>query len=86
MEDEERDAPTIISKRGKNVALWVFSMSIVTMLLLVVGIGALAHRTQRIAPLVGNSEWLAHSTRAEGDLYLLGVGKADITGYVEWIH
>ena len=31
---------------------------------------------------MGEAEWLAHATRAAGDQYLLGVGKADITGYV----
>jgi len=35
-----------------------------------------------VQPVMGEAEWLAHATRAAGDQYLLGVGKADITGYV----
>lgn len=39
------------------------------------------------APAVAeeHSEWLAKATRATGDQYLLGVGKADITGYASHV-
>lgn len=83
-EDEELDAPVRNSRWGKKAAAWFISTVVLTiLLLLVVGIGAV---TKTVPSPVDNSpfedpEWLAHATRATGDSYLIGVGKADITGY-----
>lgn len=52
------------------------------MLLLGLGTGILKMRTPaKLSPAKDpDAEWSARASRAAGDQYLLGVGKADITG------
>jgi neutral ceramidase len=82
LEDGQPEAPANNSKWSKRATLWVLSMLAFASLLLVIGTGALSGRTPVYESPVEESDWLAHATRAAGDQYLLGVGKADITGYV----
>jgi hypothetical protein len=70
-----------VSKWSKKAIALVASMLLLGSLLLVIGASTFFAKdtvveTEEISP----EEWLA--ARATGDQYLLGVGKADMTGYV----
>lgn len=59
----------------------IFLLSFLVSLVFVVGVAKLLSRPIPPSQL-GDLEWLVHTTRAADGQYLLGVGKADITGYL----
>ncbi|KAH8601598.1 Neutral/alkaline nonlysosomal ceramidase [Bisporella sp. PMI_857] len=71
------------SKWSKKGMACVASVVLMAALFLVVGTTAWVAKTPDVTPMSDKpaEEWLAR-TRATGDTYLLGVGKADITGPV----
>jgi neutral ceramidase len=81
LEDEELETPVRTSRWGKKADAWGISTAVLAILLLVVGIGAFTRKVPVDNSPFEDQEWLAHATRATGDSYLIGVGKADITGY-----
>lgn len=82
--DEDREGSTGETARwGRKSTAWAISAVLLTSLLvLLIGIGGLVMRKppQVVPSEKSSGEWLAHASRAAGDQYLLGVGKADITG------
>ena len=64
----------------------IVSLLLVAALFLVAGTSAWVASTKPEAPKVTEAsspeQFLTQAARAAGDTYLIGVGKADITGYV----
>lgn len=66
----------------RRIALLIFTpLLVVASLLLVLGIANAASGRPVLAQLT-ETPWFSHATRAPDGQFLLGVGKADITGYV----
>ena len=82
-EEEQLAAPVKGSRWTKKTAAWVISVLVLASVVIFAGAGAWTKKTPVEQTPVEEPEWLAHATRAAGDQYLLGVGKADITGYVD---
>jgi hypothetical protein len=91
VEHEALDTPTQRSRWSNKVTVLVASMLLIISLL-VLGL-ATSKVTEAETKLViepvteaDHSEWVAAEmgSRATGDEYLLGVGKADITGYEDY--
>ena len=88
-EDEHVDTETLqVSLRPRkwsSTRIASFACILLSLaLLFLVGTSAWVAKPQKDAqPVLDESAaaWLSHATRATGDTYLLGVGKADITGY-----
>ena len=88
-QENDLDLPVQKSKRGKAVLAFLIFGAALTALLLVIGVSVLwTGLQQEIATSPVESPvsdipkvFLEHEVRAPGDRYLLGVGKADITGY-----
>jgi hypothetical protein len=82
-DEGQADSMVNDSRWGRKATTWTISMvALAFLLLLGLGIGTLVSRTpsEKFPAEDANAEWLAHASRASGDQYLLGVGKADITG------
>jgi hypothetical protein len=78
----ESEHSEVLAKRSTwtRISLFVLSpLILVTSILVVVGIAnVLSGR-----PALSQLTWFAHTPRAPDGQFLLGVGKADITGYVK---
>lgn len=82
--DEPAELTPTSSRWSKKAIAFGASALLLSVSLLVFGGSKLmVKNTTDIETPVGEdqSEWLANAARATGDQYLLGVGKADITGY-----
>jgi len=89
VEENDGKVPTKPQQRwSKKLVAMVATLVLLISLLAVVGSAAFTHskenfQEQQQQEELDQAEWLAQATRATtGDQYLLGVGKADITGYV----
>ena len=83
----ELEIPARTSRWSKKVVVGGILAAILVTVLLVVSLGSMGREepiqtTTNSSPLE-DPDWLAHATKATGDTYLIGVGKADITGYVQ---
>lgn len=87
-EEDDLQSPTTLQapKWSKKARVGIISVFILVLLMLLIGIGELAIKSEpEELPLKGSEsdeEVFEKKIRATGDQYLLGVGKADITGYV----
>ena len=82
LDSEEPGVP--VKPPRRNPTLVAFTISLVFLVSLVVVLGTVKAWTALTdtESIMDNPEaLLAHAARATGDQYLLGVGKADITGY-----
>jgi len=74
------------SKWSRKGMAMIVSLLLVAALFLVAGTSAWVASTKPEAPKVTEAsspeQFLTQAARAAGDTYLIGVGKADITGYV----
>jgi neutral ceramidase len=81
LEVEHLDPLPKSSRWSKLSWACIFLLSFLTSFVFVVGVAKLLSRPIPPSKL-GDLEWLVHTTRDADGQYLLGVGKADITGYV----
>lgn len=84
LDDEQLVVPPQISRWSKTRIAFVFSLLFLVSFTIV---AATARALTRYSPIFESSvededpQWLReHLTRTTGDTYLIGVGKADITG------
>jgi len=91
VEEKLEFAPVLAPRKSrwsKMIVALVASLLLVSLIILGISVvrtgetiieGSVSEPTE-----ADHAEWLAHAvkSRATGDQYLLGVGKADITGYV----
>ena len=81
--DEHVKVSSSNPKLHNNVFLG-FATCLVSLALILLVVGLVTIRTIQAhdeSPVFDDSQWLhSHETRAQGDKYLIGVGKADITG------
>lgn len=78
----QSDSANELPRWRRKTIIWTVSLlTVASLLILGFGLGVLDTKVaKKNLPVEdANSEWLAR-TRAAGDQYLLGVGKADITG------
>jgi neutral ceramidase len=79
--DKQSSATVHRSKWSTALTACVFSVLFLVSFTIIAG-NAGSVKAQAAKVPVDGSQWLhSHTARATGDEYLLGVGKADITGY-----
>lgn len=87
LDEEQPSSSPHIRKWSKTRVAIVFLLSfLVSFTIVAATTRSLTRHTPTAEPSINDedTEWLReHLTRATGDTYLLGVGKADITGFVD---